>query len=588
MLEAPLPPRPSVGIVISVGRDGHLLGGALRSVRKQRYKQWRCVVVDDASVHDIGAAVGPFRRTDGRIELLRHAAAGGVSAARNTGLRHLDTDLVIFLDAADRLASNALFEVVSVLERWRHEAAVAGVLTDVSEQVQGQYRRRSTGSSPVAVVDWINYNDRVPFGIREVALRRDLVARSGGFDESLAGGAADWELRFRLLRHGYRFEPSRSHSVDDLRHRESVSSRGHTWPQTGVKLVEAAEQWAQLDDSLTVGRGAAAPLSRARAVLADAERAAAEIGSRVTTAGSLDPLLTSEVFSALDLVAVPEGRRHDLVRAAISGACRVLGVSPQDTGQLSVAAQNKLERIGRAVAAEMLDRPYEPAHDPAGYDATSRHLPPDVLLAAESVADVQALLPIAGRSDPNVRVAAVDLEVVNGCSGANDAWRAAGVGLARYHDVMGAITAVGTLFACAPVGPVVADLLSAARRAQVHCQVVEVPGRPAALPCSGADRVAPSDDLDAWNVTTFSALLPVEDGPLDVNSVERLEALHNQHRGEVAVVIGNGPSLNDTELEILTGVPTFGVNAIFLAKDRLPGADHVLRRRGHDRCSRRT
>ncbi len=64
--------------------------------------------------------------------------------------------------------------------------------------------------------------------------------------------------------------------------------------------------------------------------------------------------------------------------------------------------------------------------------------------------------------------------------------------------------------------------------------------------------------------------LPREDGPLDVDSIERLEALRDRHRGETAVVIGNGPSLNETELELLTDVPTFGVNAIFLAQDRLP------------------
>ena len=36
------------------------------------------------------------------------------------------------------------------------------------------------------------------------------------------------------------------------------------------------------------------------------------------------------------------------------------------------------------------------------------------------------------------------------------------------------------------------------------------------------------------------------------------------------MIIGNGPSLNETELEMLTDVPTFGVNAIFLAAERFP------------------
>jgi hypothetical protein len=73
-----------------------------------------------------------------------------------------------------------------------------------------------------------------------------------------------------------------------------------------------------------------------------------------------------------------------------------------------------------------------------------------------------------------------------------------------------------------------------------------------------------------WRGSGFPALLPLEDGPLDAASVERITRLRDRHSGETAVIIGNGPSLNETELDVLTGVPTFGVNAIFLAADRLP------------------
>ena len=53
-------------------------------------------------------------------------------------------------------------------------------------------------------------------------------------------------------------------------------------------------------------------------------------------------------------------------------------------------------------------------------------------------------------------------------------------------------------------------------------------------------------------------------------SVERLMELKDSRRGERCVIIGNGPSLNQTDLELLKGVPTFGVNGIYYADARLP------------------
>jgi hypothetical protein len=43
----------------------------------------------------------------------------------------------------------------------------------------------------------------------------------------------------------------------------------------------------------------------------------------------------------------------------------------------------------------------------------------------------------------------------------------------------------------------------------------------------------------------------------------------NRHKGERAFIIGNGPSLNEHDLGMLKSEFTFGVNAIFLAKERM-------------------
>jgi hypothetical protein len=43
-----------------------------------------------------------------------------------------------------------------------------------------------------------------------------------------------------------------------------------------------------------------------------------------------------------------------------------------------------------------------------------------------------------------------------------------------------------------------------------------------------------------------------------------LVGYENRHEGETCVIIGNGPSLNQTDLALLRGVPTFGLNRIYL------------------------
>ncbi len=49
-----------------------------------------------------------------------------------------------------------------------------------------------------------------------------------------------------------------------------------------------------------------------------------------------------------------------------------------------------------------------------------------------------------------------------------------------------------------------------------------------------------------------------------VQSVKRLQKYKNRHQGERCFIIGNGPSLKKTDLSLLKGEVTFGLNRIYL------------------------
>ncbi len=57
--------------------------------------------------------------------------------------------------------------------------------------------------------------------------------------------------------------------------------------------------------------------------------------------------------------------------------------------------------------------------------------------------------------------------------------------------------------------------------------------------------------------------------PTTENENNQLLSLKNKYKGERIFLIGNGPSLNKTPLELLEDEYTFGVNRIYLLFDRI-------------------
>lgn len=94
-----------IGIVVPAHNVARYIGDTVCSVLAQSHREWTMVVVDDGSSDGTAGVV----RTcpDRRIRLIVQPN-GGVSAARNRGVRDLDCDAVLFLDGDDCLAPRAL------------------------------------------------------------------------------------------------------------------------------------------------------------------------------------------------------------------------------------------------------------------------------------------------------------------------------------------------------------------------------------------------------------------------------------------------------------------------------------------------
>jgi glycosyltransferase involved in cell wall biosynthesis len=105
---APAQDAPQLTVIVPAWNAAATIGNAVASVLDQADVALECVVVDDASTDDTVAVVEGIRARDSRLVLVRSAANGGCSTARNLGLGVARGEWLAFLDADDRLLPGGL------------------------------------------------------------------------------------------------------------------------------------------------------------------------------------------------------------------------------------------------------------------------------------------------------------------------------------------------------------------------------------------------------------------------------------------------------------------------------------------------
>src|SRR5258708_29556134 len=109
----------SVAVVVTTYNDAAFLREAISSVIGQKRPADEVIVVDDGS--DVSPA--PVFADFPQVRLLRKSN-GGLSSARNAGLRFASSRYIAFLDADDRLEPNAVEAELAFFCRRAHGAAV--------------------------------------------------------------------------------------------------------------------------------------------------------------------------------------------------------------------------------------------------------------------------------------------------------------------------------------------------------------------------------------------------------------------------------------------------------------------------------
>ncbi|RFU63984.1 teichuronic acid biosynthesis protein TuaG [Peribacillus glennii] len=93
--------RPLVSIITPCYNACEFIDKTIESVKKQTFKDWEMIIVDDCSTDGTRAKLKRHSESDSRIRAIYLHENGGAAVARNTALQHANGRYVAFLDSDD-------------------------------------------------------------------------------------------------------------------------------------------------------------------------------------------------------------------------------------------------------------------------------------------------------------------------------------------------------------------------------------------------------------------------------------------------------------------------------------------------------
>ncbi len=196
---------PLISIVIPVYNVAdNMLRECIESVLAQTYKNYQLILVDDkSSWPNVREILQDYDNRE-RVNVIYRQENGNISEATNTGLEKAEGEYIAFMDCDDVLASQALYEVVYLLNQ-RPELdflySDEDKITEDCHVIKGEtfdveFKKRHT---PFFKPDWspdafmcLNYTNHLS------VYRTELVRKTGGL-RTKYNGSQDYDFTLRFM-----------------------------------------------------------------------------------------------------------------------------------------------------------------------------------------------------------------------------------------------------------------------------------------------------------------------------------------------------------------------------------------------------
>lgn len=121
-----------ISIIVPIYNNHKSLDSCLESLLKQSYKKIEILLVDDGSTDGSSEICDKYAKSYKRIRVF-HKKNGGVSSARNFGIKNAKGEFIFFVDADDSIVNDALEKLINIFIEKNVDLAVGDFLTKGKE-----------------------------------------------------------------------------------------------------------------------------------------------------------------------------------------------------------------------------------------------------------------------------------------------------------------------------------------------------------------------------------------------------------------------------------------------------------------------
>lgn len=215
MLDASIPAKLiKVSVICTAYNHENFVEEALRSVIEQTYDNVELIVIDNASTDDTAQKIREFCRHNSGIRFIANTRNKGLCTAFNQGLRYASGKYVIDLSADDVLLPDRIARQVAFFESLPEDYGVifsnAHYIDAQSKLLHLHYQTDEDGRTLEEIPSGDVYRavlEKYFICTPTMMMRRSLLHRLGGYDESLAYEDFDFWVRSAVIcPYGYQDE----------------------------------------------------------------------------------------------------------------------------------------------------------------------------------------------------------------------------------------------------------------------------------------------------------------------------------------------------------------------------------------------
>lgn len=164
--------HPRITVFTPAYNRSHTLPKTLESLKRQKNKQFKWLIVDDGSTDNTKKLVQQWLKEDYGFEIKYiYKENGGMHTAHNVAYENIDTELNICIDSDDCLAEDAIAKILTFWDSHEHEnyAGIIGLDSDLNGNLIG----KDLGDLKETTLS--GYYNQGGFGDKKLVYRTDII-----------------------------------------------------------------------------------------------------------------------------------------------------------------------------------------------------------------------------------------------------------------------------------------------------------------------------------------------------------------------------------------------------------------------------